>query len=187
MKLLSSLLLFRHGQRPPYPARFDISAEGASIWSTKPFPSRNEWAMQQSDFDSQRLTPHGKRLLRHLGEYVRSTFPLGDPCKVPSFIAADVEPRDIQSAQAFTDGLFHDCSAAAVVNVANGSLAPLLRPIASDHFDTGCGPTKADAPLAYGGNAAALTSLYKHEIDLVRFYCNAVRCHALPFAIAAPH
>ena len=71
--------------------------------------------------------------MRELGAFVRTTLADGS-CSLPTYLASDVEPRDVQSATAFADGFLHSCSAeerarAGAVHVANGSLAELLLPI----------------------------------------------------------
>lgn len=132
-RLLASLLVFRHGQRPPYPPPLSHSAQGPSPWSPRPFPSHTLWRMSQRDFDSQLLSPSGHLLMRQIGEYVRTSMPPDTTCATPAHLIADREPRDVQSAMAFADGFFQACPAGvrerAAFHAANGSLADMLLPI----------------------------------------------------------
>ena len=69
-------------------------------------PGPAAWGMRPEAFANQTLTPNGFVLLRHLGEYLRATSALGDPCALSSLIVADDEQRDIESASAFSEGYF---------------------------------------------------------------------------------
>ena len=138
------------------------------MWSSRPFPSHQEWGMGKEDFELQLLSANGQRLMYHVGEYVRST--RSDGCNVPTYLTSDAEPRDVQSAIAFADGFSQGCPARSQQNavlVANGSLAEILLPIASDHFATGCGPSELDASLLFGNDSTVLTALHREEIDAV--------------------
>ena len=102
MSLTASILVFRHGQRPPYPLPLDSSAAGPSNWSTRPFPSAAEWGMTEHDFANQMLTPNGKQQLTNLGAYMAAQ--LGDPCGLAVTLIADDSARDVQSAEYFASG-----------------------------------------------------------------------------------
>ncbi|KAL1525462.1 hypothetical protein AB1Y20_020319 [Prymnesium parvum] len=189
MKLLASLLFARHGQRPPYAPPFADSAEGPSPWSERAFPSHAAWGMTHDDFAQQLLTPQGHQLMRNIGEYVRLSLPPELGCSTPTHIVSDVEMRDVQSAAAFSDGFFASCPAErakASLHVANGTLADTLRPIASDHSSTGCGPAEREALLLFGNHSDLLTASYAPQIERVGEVlgcCSAQLCAR--FGIAA--
>ena len=108
MALVHALLVFRHGQRPPYPPPPNIydasedAADGMSHWAARPFPNASSWGMNCSDFQAQRLSPAGVALLRHLGEHVRAALPAAAfSCATPPVLLADDYDRDEQSAKAW--------------------------------------------------------------------------------------
>lgn len=173
MVLEAALLVFRHGQRSPYPWPGGDSAAGPSQWTTRPMPSISAWNMTDEAFNNQWLSPHGKLLLNHMGAWFGQYFQDVNSCDDNQvvLVADGSSFRDIQSAQNFAAGFFPaSCSAirAAEVIATTESTFPLLYPLANDHADTGCdGPSEEQLELTYGGDVQALTSAYRPLIDRV--------------------
>jgi hypothetical protein len=177
--LVGLLFVFRHGQRPPYPPPFARTWGNATNagWSTREFTDMTPeaWNMSEKAFNNQELTGHGALLLKHMGEHAaRRAAPLStDLCKLPALLAADIDARDVQSAQAFAAGFFPpQCRAArsAEIIIANGSHN--LHAVTSDDADSLCEPvheesgSEANAELMIG-STAALTDRYLRQIRKV--------------------
>lgn len=184
MSLVATVLVARHGQRPPYPLPHDSSAGGPSIWSTRPFPSASDWGMTEQDFASQMLTPNGKEQLKHLGEYMAAQ--LGDPCSLAVTLIADDSTRDVQSANYFASGFLPAACSGVPVHVCNTTET---QAIGSDHAATVqcAGPDETQVLEQFGGNFEALNELYRPQMQLleeVTGCCSAEACssYGLPAA-----
>ena len=113
MSVVASFMVFRHGQRSPYPPPLGSSAANATPWSSRSLPSAADWNMSEYAFQHQHLNPHGVLLLHHLGEYHASVLG-GDLCDIDAVLVADgTSDRDIRSAEAFARGLFPPACVAA--------------------------------------------------------------------------
>ena len=130
--------------------------------------------MTDEAFAAQELTPHGKALLRHMGEHVaRETAALGsDPCTRPSALfIADDSKRDQQSAEAFASGFYPNaCAAARTVDIVVANESNGLTPTTSDDTQTGecpAGPDERGLGLLIGQSTAALTDLYRPQLRQV--------------------
>ena len=169
MALAATVLISRHGQRPPYPLPHDTSAAGPSIWTARPLPSAADWGMTEEDFAHQMLTPNGKLQMQNMGAFMASQ--LAEPCKGQITFIADDSRRDVQSAEAFRSGL--GCANDVAINV---SVA-----IGGDSESPCTGPDEAVVSELFGGNAEALTELYRPQIQLldeVTGCCKAEACAA---------
>ena len=150
--LVAVLYVFRHGQRAPYPPPFAANwSTAGSLWTDgRGFPNMTgrAWNMTDEAFAAQELTPHGKALLRHMGEHVaRETAALGsDPCTRPSALfIADDSKRDQQSAEAFASGFYPNaCAAARTVDIVVANESNGLTPTTSDDTQTGECPAGPD-------------------------------------------
>ena len=161
MSLTASILVFRHGQRPPYPLPLDSSAAGPSNWSTRPFPSAAEWGMTEHDFANQMLTPNGKQQLTNLGAYMAAQ--LGDPCGLAVTLIADDSARDVQSAEYFAAGFLPPACSNVPVRVCNTSETEAIG--SSNAAAVQCaGPDETAVRELFGGNFAALTELYRPQM-----------------------
>ena len=162
MALAASILVFRHGQRPPYPLPHDSSAAGPSIWSTRPFPSAAEWGMTVDDFAHQMLTPNGKQQLTNLGAYMAAQ--LGDPCSLAVTLVADDSARDLQSADYFASGFLPPACSGVPVRVCNTTETEAIG--SSNAAAVQCaGPDEAEVRELFGANFDALTELYRPQMQ----------------------
>lgn len=186
MSLSATILVVRHGQRPPYPLPHDSSAGGLSIWSTRPFPSAAQWGMTEGDFEHQMLTPNGKQQLTHLGQYTAAQ--LGDPCKLEVTLIADDSTRDVQSANYFASGFLPTACSGVTVHVCNTTET---QAVGSDHATAAvqcAGPDEAEVLELFGGNFDALTELYRPQMQLLEEItgcCSAEACSSYGL-LAAP-
>lgn len=165
-------MVFRHGQRSPYPPPHATSAAGSSPWASRQMPSIAAWNMTPEAFNDQWLTAHGKAQLRHMGQWFSQSLNVSSCDAHRAMLVADGSSfRDVQSARAFAAGFFPAaCSAAqaAQIIVATEDSHPMLHPLANDHANTGCAePTEKEIELSFGGNVAALTAIMRPEIERV--------------------
>ncbi|KAL3919711.1 MAG: hypothetical protein SGPRY_005531 [Prymnesium sp.] len=168
--MVAVVSMARHGQRSPYPPPEGSSAAGLNMWSPRPFPSPAAWNMSREEFDYQLLTPNGKRLPFHLGEFQALRFS-GSTCDLRASLIADSSIRDVQTAQYFAAGFFpescvHDRSSD--ILIANKSAYPHIHAAVNDHTFAGCaGPDAAQIALSYGGDYEAMARAYAPQIERI--------------------
>jgi hypothetical protein len=190
MVLVASAMVFRHGQRSPYPPPGGDSAAGTTAYSSRPMPSASMWNMTQAAFDEHWLTPHGHALMHHLGQFYAHT--LNASCDIVATLIADgTSHRDVESAEEFAAGFFLEtCSAERVAQVVAATESdPVLIAVADDRQDAGCnGPDEDVVRRSFGGDVDALTAAYRTQIDRVSDLigcCAASVCEAHGLAAGA--
>ena len=174
-RLINVLHVSRHGVRTPYPPTAGTVNDWSAYTPLQP-PGAGAWGMDQSAFEDQHLTPHGKSLIKLLGAYFRekwdnaSLWAGQDPCNNSSLggvtvAFADNSKRDVQTGHAFLEGF--GCPSVPV-HVANGSL-PEMEPVLSDGYkQPGCPlATEEQVTGLYGGSVAALTNAWSDPIGSI--------------------
>jgi len=133
--------------------------------------------MTPDDFAHQMLTTNGKEQLRNVGQYMAAQ--LGDPCSLSVTLIADDSTRDVQSANYFASGFLPTACSGAPVHVCNTTET---QAIGSDHATASvqcAGPDEAEVLELFGGNFAALTELYRPQMQLLEEItgcCSAEAC-----------
>ena len=188
--LVGLVLVFRHGQRAPYPPAFATSwADAAAVgWTTRPGGfedmTHEAWNMSSAAFADQELNGNGQKLLRHMGERVSvraSPLHAGDPCKLPALLVADDSTRDVQSAQAFVSGFYPSaCASARAASIVVANVSSGLHPATTDNFTALCGSGAAgtDLELLFG-SYEALTERYRpqmRKVSQILGCCSADLC-----------
>jgi 4-phytase / acid phosphatase len=120
-RLVYAVVVARHGVRAP-----TWTPEQLNRYSAEPWP---DWGVPPGH-----LTPHGRELLKRLGDYYRERFAAErlierPACSEPTaFIRADSDQRTLESARALAEGLFPDCPPK-IHALREGTPDPLFDPI----------------------------------------------------------
>jgi 4-phytase/acid phosphatase len=128
-QLRFTLIVSRHGIRPPLPKPTNLNVPSIDVFSSSPWP---EWEVPLGY-----LTPHGVDALTKMGQYLRldlassGLFPAGG-CPAPAdiFIDSDTDERDIASSRATFQGFAPHCKLPDVITAVPGKVKdPLFTPV----------------------------------------------------------
>jgi len=154
-ELRFTLILSRHGIRPPF-----TSASALGVYSSDPWP---EWEVPLGY-----LTPHGGEALRQMGAYMRLDFArngllsaAGCPTGHEVYLYSDTDERNIMSTRTTYAGLAPGCSPLPVNMIVpvphKGD--PLFAPLHGTFPAPFAEATAADRQAILGSNPAAFFSL----------------------------
>jgi 4-phytase/acid phosphatase len=154
-KLRFTLILSRHGVRPPLTANSVLGARSSSAWP--------EWEVPLGF-----LTPHGAQAIRQMGTYMRldlarkGLFPAtGCPATGEIYLYADVQQRTIMSTRNTFAALEPGCDPRPVHEVAGAPAVndPVFAPIPAAFPPPSAEAAAADRQAALGNDPAAYFSL----------------------------